>query len=150
MMFGLWMEPECVHPESEVFREHPDWVFGYPSRGGADLEGVRYVLDFALDEVRDYLTGKILSLIENCGVDYFKIDFNRYLFEAGNPRTGREVWAKYVENLGKCFMEVKSRYPELLFENCAGGGMRTDLAMLRFAGRINRSDNQNPRDEIFS
>ncbi len=146
MMFGLWMEPECVHPESEVFREHPDWVFGCQSRGGADLEGVRYVLNFALDEVRDYLTGKILSLIENCGVDYFKIDFNRYLFEAGNPRTGREVWAKYVENLGKCFMEVKSRYPELLFENCAGGGMRTDLAMLRFAGRINRSDNQDPLD----
>ena len=145
MMFGLWMEPECVHPDSELFHEHPDWVFGSEARGRYP-EGVRYALNFALDEVRDYMTEKILTLIEECGVDYFKIDYNRYLFEVGNQLTGRETWVKYVENLGKCYLAVKEKYPEILFENCAGGGMRTDLSMLRFSGRINRSDNQDPLD----
>lgn len=151
MIFGLWMEPECVHPDSELFKAHPDWVFGYPARG-AELSGVRYVLNFALDEVRDYMTEKIISLIETCGVDYFKIDFNRYLFSVGTPHFDlcdkQEVWAKYVENLCRCYMTVKEKYPKLLFENCAGGGMRTDLSMLRFSGRINRSDNQDPLDVL--
>lgn len=149
MIFGLWMEPECVHPESELFKAHPDWVFGYPERG-AELDRMRYVLNFAIDEVRDYMTDKIIGLIENCGVDYFKIDFNRYLYSVGTAHFAMEdkkaVWVKYVENLSRCYLTVKERFPNLLFENCAGGGMRTDLAMLRFAGRINRSDNQDPLD----
>lgn len=149
MLFGLWMEPECVHPDSHLYAEHPDWVFGYPARAG-DLENARYVLNFALDEVCDYITEKIISLIEDFGVDYFKIDFNRFLYAVGTdrfaPEEQRSMWWRYVENLSRCYMTIKSRYPKLLFENCAGGGMRTDLAMLRFAGRINRSDNQDPLD----
>lgn len=145
MLFGLWMEPECVHIDSKLVHDHPDWVFGYESRG-ASIEGVRYALNFALDEVRDYITERIISIIESCGVDYFKIDYNRYLFDVGNPVLGREAWEKYVKNLTECYLAVKKRYPELLFENCAGGGMRTDLSMLRFSGRINRSDNQDPLD----
>ncbi len=151
MLFGLWMEPECVHKDSDIFNEHPDWVLGYPERG-ADLDGVRYALNLALDEVRDYITEKICTLIEHCGVDYFKIDFNRALYAVGtgyfDDCDKKSVWVRYVNNLTRCYMTVKSRYPKLLFENCAGGGLRTDVAMLRFAGRINRSDNQDPLDVL--
>ena len=149
MLFGLWMEPECCHPDSDFFRSHPDWVFGYPSRG-ADLTSNRYVLNFALNEVRDYITEKIEHLIETCGVDYFKIDFNRRLYETGTdtlPDDRKcEAWIRYVENLTQCYETIKRRHPNLLFENCAGGGMRVDLSMTKFSGRINRSDNQDPLD----
>ncbi len=149
MLFGLWMEPECCHPDSNFFRNHPDWVFGSPARGPYMVSN-RYVLNFALDEVRDYITEKIENLIETCGIDYFKIDFNRRLYEVGTgalpDERKREAWIRYVENLTQCYETIKKRHPKLLFENCAGGGMRVDLAMTRFSGRINRSDNQDPLD----
>ncbi len=149
MKFGLWMEPECAHVDSSLVKEHPDWLFGYPARG-ADLNGVRYVLNFALDEVCDFFVKKIEALIVSCGVDYFKIDFNRRLYEVGTEHFDdddkKSVWVRYVENLTRCYQKVKADFPGLLFENCAGGGMRTDLSMMTFSGRINRSDNQDPMD----
>jgi alpha-galactosidase len=149
MMFGLWMEPECIHPDSPVLKEHPDWAFGYPGRG-IDVSGVRCIVNFALDEVRDYFTEKIASVITDCKVDYLKIDFNRRILEMGTPRDdefrARGVWVKYVDNLTAMFMELKRRFPQLLIENCASGGQRADLNMLRFSGRMNRSDNQDPLD----
>ena len=150
MLFGLWMEPEIVHQHSPLYKAHPDWVFGYPGREPDVGNNFRMCLNLALDEVREYLTGCIVRLIETCGVDYFKIDYNRRLWEADStavPDCDRQsLWAKYVENLWGMYADIKARYPKLLFENCAGGGMRTDIAMLRFSGRINRSDNQDPLD----
>lgn len=152
MLFGLWMEPEVVHKDSPLVKEHPDWVFGHPDRRPDVLGNFRMVLNIGLDEVREYLTEKICHLIDSCGVDYFKIDFNRYLWEtysnAVEPKDRRSLWIKYVDNLCGMYMDVKKRYPELLFENCAAGGHRTDLSMLRFSGRINRSDNQDPLDVL--
>ena len=104
----------------------------------------------ASSDLREYLTGCIIRLIETCGVDYFKIDYNRMLWEADSTVftdcDRQSLWAKYVENLCGMYDDIKRRYPNLLFENCAGGGQRTDISMLRFSGRINRSDNQDPLD----
>ena len=150
MLFGLWMEPEVVHKDSPLVNDHPEWVFNYPNRG-ADVEGkFRMVLNFALPEVREYMTNQIIRLIETCGVDYFKIDFNRYLWEADSVEVEeserRSLWIRYVDNLCGMYKDIKHRFPDLLFENCAAGGHRTDLSMLHFSGRINRSDNQDPLD----
>jgi alpha-galactosidase len=149
MLFGLWMEPECVHVDSELVRAHPDWVLGYPSRDPS-RHGVRLVLNYALDAVRDYMTAKTLDLIRRYDIDYFKIDFNRLIAQAGWPQAKQvdkpSVWIRYVRNLQQYYNTVKAEFPDILFENCAGGGMRVDLDMLRFSGRINRSDNQDPLD----
>jgi alpha-galactosidase len=151
MLFGLWMEPEVVHVDSPLIREHPDWVLGYEERQ-PDRHGVRMVLNFARDDVRDAITQKTLDLIKQYDIDYFKIDFNRLIAHAGWPQAPyprqKEVWVRYVRNVLAYFKTVKQKFPNILFENCASGGMRVDLEMLRFSGRINRSDNQDPLDVL--
>ena len=151
MLFGLWMEPETVHPESPLLKEHPEYILKYTNRQDEQYQDA-YVLNFAMDEVRDYMTEKIIRLVEENDVDCFKIDFNRFIPHAGwqysEDKHQKEVWVRYVRNIYKCYTDVKTRYPNLLFENCAAGGMRIDLAMLKFSGRINRSDNQDTLDVL--
>lgn len=150
MLFGLWMEPECVHPESQLAKEHPEWIAKYDNRPFDG--GIRWILNFANDEAADYITQKILKLIEENDLDYFKIDFNRSMthLSGQNVETKhqKETRIRYIRNLYRCYNTVKEHFPNLLFENCAGGGQRVDLGMARFSGRINRSDNQDTLDMI--
>lgn len=88
-----------------------------------------------------------------CKADYFKIDFNTYIYQTGNKIDSKNPHAKetairYVRNLYDCYNYVVEKYPHIIFENCAGGGQRVDLGMLKFSGRINRSDNQDPYDVL--
>ena len=149
MMFGLWMEPECCHVDSPVAKEHPEWLLHTPCKDDDRFDS-RYVLNFALPEVKKYIFDKTSKLIDECGVDYFKVDFNRLLWDVGTEELSicdrKEVRYLYTKNLCDYFDEIKKKYPNLMFENCAGGGQRVDLNMLRFTGRINRSDNQDPYD----
>ncbi|MBQ8207610.1 MAG: alpha-galactosidase [Clostridia bacterium] len=151
MMFGLWMEPECCHVDSPLAKEHPEWILRTHCKDDGRFDN-RFVLNFALPEVKKYIFDKTCYLIENCGVDYFKVDFNRLLWDVGTkslPEKDRQmVRYYYTKNLCDYFDEIKNKYPKLMFENCAGGGQRVDLGMLRFTGRINRSDNQDPYDVL--
>ena len=149
MMFGLWMEPECCHVDSPIAKEHPEWLLHSACKEDGRYDR-RHVLNFALPEVKKYIFDKTCNLIDNCGVDYFKVDFNRLLHDVGTeemPEEDRQmVRYYYTKNLCDYFNEIKTKYPSLMFENCAGGGQRVDLGMLKFTGRINRSDNQDPYD----
>ncbi len=149
MMFGLWMEPECCHVESPIAYEHPEWILRTPTKDDGRYDN-RHVLNFALPEVKSYMFEKTCYLIDNCGVDYFKVDFNRLLQDVGTEEMDicdrQMVRYYYAKNLCDYFDELKTKYPNLMFENCAGGGQRVDLNMMRFTGRINRSDNQDPFD----
>ena len=150
MLFGLWFEPEIAHIESRVVKEHPDWVLRYEGRP-VDVYAVgRVVLNFALDEVWQDILEKISRLVEECGIDYYTMDFNRKVNELGSPlfppEQQKTIGTRYVRNLYRFYEALAARFPDLLIENCAGGGQRVDLAMTRFSGRINRSDNQDPLD----
>ena len=151
MMFGLWMEPECCHVDSPLATEHPEWILRSSCKDDGRFDN-RFVLNFALPEVKKYMFDKTCYLIDNCGVDYFKVDFNRLLWDVGTdamPEDQRKmVRYLYTKNLCDYFDDLKTKYPNLMFENCAGGGQRVDLGMLRFTGRINRSDNQDPYDVL--
>ena len=151
MQFGLWMEPEAVSCRSRLYKEHPDWMLGYPGRK-QKWDG-RVMLNLGLPEVRDYLIGIINSLIEEYGVSYFKMDMNRSViqefYSVGQPADQQQTWAvRYAQNLCEIYRAVKKKHPEVLIENCASGGRRVDFAMAEFSGRINRSDNQDPVDEL--
>lgn len=153
MLFGLWMEPEVMSPKSNLYREHPDWILGYKN-GETPTVRDRYILNFALPEVVEYMTEKICSLIEAYKLDYFKIDFNTFIHQMGQKRddTGihaREGWSHYVRGLWQMYTAVTERHPHIIFENCAAGGQRMDLGMFRFSGRVNRSDNQDPLDAVI-
>ena len=152
MKFGLWIEPEAVHQKNRLFAEHPEWLIRYPDRrpdkGWADM----YTLNLANEELVDYLTEKLITLIRENDIDYLKNDFNRSIFHLGwdqvDKKHQKEAWDRYVKNMWKLYTTVKAEFPNLIFENSAGGGKRGDLGMLRFAGRMHRSDNQDPMDSI--
>lgn len=153
MKFGLWIEPEAVFATNRLAEEHPDWMIGYDNRplevGGMGC----YSLDMANDDACEYMTNLLIKLVTENEIDYIKNDFNR-----ANPHMGfrgakslehkKEGWDRYVRNMWKCYKALKEACPDLIFENSASGGKRTDLGMLTFAGRMHRSDNQDPLDAI--
>lgn len=152
MGFGLWIEPEMVNPDSALFREHPDWVLGETTRPRT-LARNQYVLNFARDDVRDYAIACIDRLIDEYRLDYLKWDMNRYIGETGWPGAPAEKRAelriRYIRNVYAVWEHMNRKYPHVLYENCAGGGGRTDFGMAAYADRINRSDNADPVDVLL-
>lgn len=149
MMFGLWVEPEMVNPDSELYRAHPDWVINDPTRRRT-LQRNQLVLNLARDEVRDWAIEWLDRVIEDFHLDYLKWDMNRYVTENGWPEAEKEdrqsLPIRYTKNLMKIWQHMNEKYPDVLFENCASGGGRSDFGMVPYADRINRSDNADPVD----
>ena len=149
MMFGLWVEPEMVNPDSRLYREHPDWVINDPTRPRT-LQRNQLVLNLARDDIRDWAIAWLDDLIDRWHLDYLKWDMNRYVFENGwpdaAPEERRSLSIRYTRNLMAIWKHLNERHPDVLFENCASGGGRSDFGMVPFADRINRSDNADPVD----
>lgn len=144
MKFGLWFEPEMISRESELFEQHPDWAIQIPGRGlskGRD----QYVLDFSRKEVRDNIVQQMTEVLDRVPIDYLKWDFNRNVTEVfstslPSDRQG-EVLHRYVLGLYEVLETITSRYPNILFESCSGGGGRFDPGMLYYMPQTWTSDN---------
>lgn len=149
MLFGLWVEPEMVNEDSDLYRAHPDWVIRDPARP-MTVQRNQLILDLARDDVRDWAIKWLDDLIENTPLDYLKWDMNRYVTEAGWPgapaEEQRTLSARYIQNLYSVWRHLNEKHPDVLFENCASGGGRADFGMMPFADRVNRSDNADPVD----
>ena len=149
MGFGLWVEPEMVNPDSDLYRAHPDWVIHDPTRPRT-LQRNQLVLNLARDDVRDWAIAWLDDLIDRYQLDYLKWDMNRYVFENGwpdaAPEERRSLSIRYTRNLMAIWKHLNERHPDVLFENCASGGGRSDFGMVPYADRINRSDNADPVD----
>lgn len=134
--FGIWMEPEMVNEDSDLYRAHPDWAIQIPGRKPVRGRN-QLVLDFSRKEVRDYIFEEICKVLDQGRIDYVKWDMNRSMTDvyAGN--------AAYDYMLGVYdFLErFVSRYPDILLEGCSGGGGRFDAGMLYYAPQIWCSDN---------
>lgn len=143
MKFGLWFEPEMISPDSDLFRSHPDWALHCPGRP-MSLGRNQCVLDMSRPDVRDYLFGRISAILDECGIDYIKWDFNRNLTEVGSatvpPERQGEVWHRYCLGLYELLERLHNAYPGLLLEGCAGGGGRFDPAWLYYAPQFWTSD----------
>jgi alpha-galactosidase len=149
MMFGLWVEPEMVNPDSDLYRAHPDWVIHDPARPKT-LQRNQLVLNLARDDVRDWAIEWLDDLIDRCKLDYLKWDMNRYVTEGGWPDAPydqqQSLSIRYGRNLLAIWKHLNEKHPDVLFENCAHGGGRSDFGMVPYADRINRSDNADPVD----
>lgn len=141
MQFGLWFEPEMVNPDSDLYREHPDWAL---SADGIDTPLARnqLVLDVARQDVSDYLFDCITSLVHEYAIDYIKWDHNRDLVLAGNGQSARA--AAQPTALYRLLERILAVCPNLQIETCASGGARADLAILEYTGRVWTSDNIDP------
>lgn len=136
MEFGLWVEFERVDSASRVYREHPEWLI---DRAGYSL------LNFARNDVLDYIHGVLRNLLAENDIVYFKMDLNRYL-EIPEVENRREMRTGYMLNFYELMRRLTAEFPNVFFENCASGSGRCDLEMDRFFARINRSDNQDTLD----
>ena len=146
MDFGLWIEPEMVNPDSELYRQHPDWVIHFPTRPRTESRH-QLILNMAKPEVQEYVINKIDRLLAENNITFIKWDMNRNVSEPGwpdAPGEPRELWVRYVQGLYRVWETLRQRHPHVTWQSCSGGGGRADLGILRFADQIWVSDNTVP------
>ncbi|GLH65244.1 hypothetical protein PG301_30830 [Parageobacillus sp. G301] len=144
MRFGLWLEPEMVSVDSELYRKHPDWCLHVPSRPRSEGRN-QLVLDYSRKEVCDYIIQAISNVLASAPISYVKWDMNRHMTEIGSaalpPERQRETAHRYILGLYRVMEEITSRFPHILFESCSGGGGRFDPGMLYYMPQTWTSDN---------
>ena len=134
--FGIWIEPEMVNEDSELYREHPDWAITIPGRKPVRSRN-QLVLDFSRKEVRDEIFKRICAVLDQGNVEYIKWDMNRSLADIYAPN----VTYDYVLGVYDFLEKLTNRYPDILIEGCSGGGGRFDAGMLYYTPQIWCSDN---------
>ncbi|HVZ18927.1 MAG TPA: alpha-galactosidase [Terriglobales bacterium] len=152
MEFGLWVEPEMVNPDSDLYRAHPDWVINFQGRPRTEARS-QLVLNLARREVYDHLLKVLDDLLRENNIAFLKWDHNRNWSEPGWPEAGadyeQKLYVEYVNNLYKLFAELRKRHPKLEIESCASGGGRVDLGILQYTEQVWTSDNTDPYDRLF-
>jgi alpha-galactosidase len=151
MDFGLWVEPEMVNPDSDLYRAHPDWAIHFPGRPRSELRN-QMVLNLARNDVKEYIFGFLDKLATENNIKYFKWDMNRPLSEPGwedQPVADqRKLWVDYVRNLYDILDRLRARHPKLEIESCSGGGGRVDLGILHRVEEVWASDNTEAFDRL--
>jgi len=149
--FGLWVEPEMVNPDSDLYRAHPDWVLHFAGRPESE-ERNQLVLNLARPEVRDYVLGFLDHLLTENDIAFLKWDYNRNWSEPGWDQLPadeqKRVNVTFIENLYAILAELRKRHPNVEIEDCSGGGGRVDLGILRYADEVWPSDNTDPFDRL--
>ena len=143
LKFGLWIEPEMISPDSKLYEEHPDWCLHVPQRERSQ-QRFQLVLDLSRREICDYITDAVSKILESANISYIKWDMNRYMTEVYSvslPKDRqKEVSHRYVLGLYGIMERLTSRFPDILFEGCSGGGGRFDPGMLYYMPQIWTSD----------
>lgn len=144
MQFGLWFEPEMISPDSDLYRAHPDWCIHVDGR--PRTEGRRQlILDLTRSEVRDYIIEAVSNVLNSCPISYVKWDMNRNMTEV--PR--KNFAHQYILGLYSVLEEITSRFPDVLFESCSGGGGRFDAGMLYYMPQVWTSDDTDAVERLY-
>jgi alpha-galactosidase len=151
MKFGLWIEPEMVSEDSDLYRAHPDWAYSIPGR--KPVRGrFQLVLDFSRKEVVDHVFNQIAGVIENANIEYIKMDMNRSICDVYTATMGEQNQGKilyeYVLGVYDFIERLLTKFPDLLIEGCSGGGGRFDAGMLYYTPQIWCSDNTDAIERI--
>ena len=137
--FGLWVEPEMVNPDSDLAREHPDWLMGTGNRSPVTFRS-QQVLDLTHPGAFAFILERLDALVTEYAIDYLKWDHNRDLVEAGHRPDGQAVVHAQTLAVYDLLDELKRRHPRVEIESCASGGGRVDLGILARTDRIWASD----------
>jgi len=151
MKFGLWVEPEMVNPNSDLYRAHPDWAIHFEDRPRTEGRN-QLILNMARDDVRDHIFGVLDKLVSENNIAFLKWDMNRHFTEPGWPEVPpaeqKKIWVKYVNNVYDVIDRLRARHPKLEIESCSGGGGRVDLGIMRRVDEVWTSDNTEAFDRL--
>ena len=152
MDFGIWVEPEAVNPDSELYRRHPDWVYHFPNRPRTELRN-QLLLNITKPEVKQFILDFMSRLLSEHDIAFIKWDMNRTITEPGligfPAEQQKEIWIRHVQSLYAIWTVLRAKFPHVEFETCAGGGARIDIGMLRFADQAWPSDNTDAFDRLL-
>jgi alpha-galactosidase len=143
LMFGIWVEPEMVNADSDLYRTHPDWAVKDPDRDHAEGRD-QMILDFSKREVREYIISQMSDVFERSNCDYVKWDMNRnfsdFFSQGGKAEDQGKLPHAYILGLYEVMEALTQKFPHILFEGCASGGNRFDLGILSYFPQIWASD----------
>ena len=143
MEFGLWIEPEMVNPDSDLYRTHPDWAIHFPTRERTEMRN-QLILNLGRTDVQEYLIAILDRLLSENAIAFIKWDMNRNVSEPGwegAEGDPRELWVRYVQGLYRVWGTLRERHSQVIWQSCSGGGGRADLGILRLADQVWVSDN---------
>ncbi len=151
MKFGIWFEPEMVSPDSDLYRKHPDWAIQIPGRQPG-MSRQQLVLDITRKEVRDYIMDLLESVLHSANIEYVKWDMNRQVCDVGSINLPSDQMGEYFHRYVLALYEMQGRliknFPNLLLENCSGGGARFDPGMFYFSPQIWCSDDTDAYERL--
>ncbi|MBE6800140.1 MAG: alpha-galactosidase [Ruminococcaceae bacterium] len=151
LKFGIWFEPEMISPDSDIYRAHPDWCLHTEGRDKS-IARTQYVIDYSRKEVRDHIYSMMYKILSENNIAYVKWDFNRNLTEVScaelPPERQGEVFHRFVLGTYEIMDRLTKDFPDLLLENCSGGGGRFDPGMLYYSPQIWTSDNTDPIERL--
>lgn len=151
--FGIWLEPEMVNPQSELYEKHPDWVITQPNRP-LDLSRNQLILDLCNPKVQDYVYEVVdKTMRETPGIAYIKWDCNRFVTNSGSFYLSKEkqshLWIEYVRGLTNVLQRVRNSFPDVTIMACSGGGGRIDYGTMPYFDEFWVSDNTDALDRIY-
>ena len=151
MDFGIWVEPEMVNPDSDLYRAHPDWVLNMTGRPRT-LGRNQMVLNLARPDVRAYVFNALDTLLSENQIAFLKWDYNRSWSEPGWPQVPvdqqKNVYVDFVRNVYGILEELRRKHPNVEIESCSSGGGRVDLGIMRFTDEVWPSDNTDAFDRL--
>ncbi len=152
LKFGLWFEPEMVSPDSDLYRAHPDWALHINGREMTKGRN-QYILDLSRNDVCDYIIESISNVLSSANIEYVKWDMNRNMTEIGSdklpPERQCEVVHRYILGLYRILDTITSRFPDVLFEGCSGGGGRFDPGILYYMPQTWCSDDSDAVERLY-
>ncbi|WP_022873002.1 alpha-galactosidase [Nesterenkonia alba] len=148
MRFGLWVEPEAVNPDSDLYRAHPEWVHQVRGRPLRTLRN-QYMLDLGRPEVEDWATDMLRGLLSRYDITYLKWDMNRSIEDGGQSAPGGDDWSwRHTRAYYRILEMIRREFPQVTVEGCAGGGGRIDHEVLARTDVVWPSDETGPRDRL--
>jgi alpha-galactosidase len=152
MDFGLWVEPEMVNPDSDLYRQHPDWVLNFTGRPRTEARN-QLVLNLARPDVREYVFNFLDKLLGEYDIAFLKWDYNRSWSEPGWPAVApdeqKKVYVEFTRNFYSIVDELRAKHPHVEIESCSGGGGRVDLGIMHRTEQVWVSDNTDAFDRLF-
>ncbi len=151
LKFGLWFEPEMISPDSDLYRQHPDWCIHVMDRTRSQGR-FQYILDLSRDEVCNAVIKMVYDVLSSAPISYVKWDYNRYMTEIGSAglpsERQRETAHRFILGTYKIMDTLTTKFPDVLFESCSGGGGRFDPGILYYMPQTWTSDNTDAMERL--